>query len=512
MPVRLEVKRQPRGQALVLAAVSMLILALMIALSFNLSHALHEKMRLQQHSDALAYSMGIVEARSFNYFAASNRAIAASLVAMNTLHADMAAASVTPEMMGAAQDNFYVIAGEEFALCPPWHFPHCVHGVQAIRIASKFGKAKRTYARKVKAVDPAFERAVSALDLMVDAIHASQSAVLVQTAQALRSGTGAGLDRLKQVNAPEASDLAGAVGILNAGALNCAIDGSPLPCVRPGAPADTSRASHGELLTAVANASRPDWPANRGTASIPYYLDPGFLQDLMHGIQGSGISLPFNHRGTAKTIQGMSQSELHGGQSSGDTGATSGADEHGWLLSQFKDGAFVWSYGAEVYSNKGGGRHSPSSVHSGRHRFEGTYAQSLAACLGMGNCFIKFRSDPDPAHDYGQPPVYSYVTQKLRAGDVKKAPWQLNDQASLTFTGPDGEDGTLHLAAGDGAAVSKALVYFHRIGSWRDPPNFFEPYWRVKLHPFTQTEIAAVLTAAGNTDAAQLSAVPTVVF
>jgi hypothetical protein len=226
----------------------MLILALMIALSFSLSHALHEKMRLQQHSDALAYSMGIVEARAFNYFASSNRAIAASLVAMNSLHADMAAASVEPAMLGRAQTNFYWIAAEEFAQCPPYKFQHCVHGFQAIKVASKFGKAKRKYEKKVKNVDKTFEQTVRALDAMVDTIHASQDAVLLETGNALRTGSSAGLSKLKEVNAPDATALPGAIGLLNMAGLACAVDGSPVPCARQGAPDDTSLQVHGALM------------------------------------------------------------------------------------------------------------------------------------------------------------------------------------------------------------------------------------------------------------------------
>jgi len=502
-----------RGQALVLAALSMLLLALMIALSFNLSHALHEKMRLQQHSDALAYSMGVVEARAFNYFASSNRAIAASLVAMNTLHADMAAASVTVAMMKAAQDNFYVIAGEETLICIAERNPtHCVHAAQAIEKAGKFGQAARKYARKVKGVEGSFRLSVQSLDAMIDVIHASQLDVLKDAVEVVRAGTADSLSKLKQSNAPEATDVASAVGALNMNALNCAIDGSPLPCIGGSGPGNTSKEVHGELMTSIANASRPDWPAHRGSfASIPLYLDPRFLNDLMHKIQGKGVSTPIGHKGTAKTVESKSQGQLHAGQSASDTGKVSGADEHGELLSQYRDGVSVWAYKAEIYSDKNGGKHTPTDGHSGQHKFQGVNS-SGAPCLGSGNCFMKFRADSSKDHDFGQPAVYSVLKMKLRAGDVKKAPWELNDGAKVSITGPDGEEGTLHLAAEEGSSLSKALVYFHRIGAWKDPPNFFEPYWRVKLHPFTQTEVVKVLTLSGQSDAAILANAPGLSF
>ncbi len=66
-------KRQPRtrvGQVIVLGAVTVLITVLMMMLSFSLTQAIHEKIRLQSHSDAMARTRWpTVEARAMNYFA-----------------------------------------------------------------------------------------------------------------------------------------------------------------------------------------------------------------------------------------------------------------------------------------------------------------------------------------------------------------------------------------------------------------------------------------------------------
>src|SRR5688500_12000722 len=113
---------------------------------------------------------------------------------------------------------------------------------------------------------------------------------------------------------------------------------------------------------------------------------------------------------------------------------------------------------------------------------------------------MQYRHNPDADEDFGQPKVYSYVTQQLRQGTVDRAPWQLNEDAELSWDDGDGEDGKLTLAPGDGAGLSKALVYYHRLGDWQEQPNMFAPYWRAKLHPFNQQEMALVLAAAGNSD------------
>ena len=156
-----------------------------------------------------------VEARAFNYFASSNRAIAASLVAMNTLHADMAAASVTVAMLKAGQKNLDVIGGEEILICIAERNPtHCVHAAQAFQKASKFGQAARKYARKVKGVEGPFRLSVQSLDAMIDVIHASQLDVLKDAVEVVRAGTADSLSKLKKSNAPEATDVASAVAFL----------------------------------------------------------------------------------------------------------------------------------------------------------------------------------------------------------------------------------------------------------------------------------------------------------
>ncbi|MCY1081012.1 hypothetical protein [Archangium lansingense] len=500
----------PRGQALVLAALSLLLLGLMVALSFGISHSLRNKTRLQQHSDAMAYSMAVVEARSLNYFAVSNRAIAASFVAMNSLHAYMAASTVTSSMLTQGKDNFVAIAVIELVLCLPCPWTgsackHCKDAAEAYKISKKFDKKRKEFDKEIKNVDQRFDQAVRALDMMIDSIHMSQQTVFTQTANLLRSGTANDMGKIKQANAKEASTLSSAVGGLNATEFSCVIDG--MPCVGSGKPGNSARTARAKVMTEVANATRPEWPATRGKNPI-LYLHPQFMKDLMNGIQGSGISVVTGHEGTAKTINNASTGEVEGGQTSNNEGKVVGADEHGRLTSTWRHGIWTGRYEASIFSGKNANGHNPSSAHtSGKHdKFEGVYSKDLMACAAGGNCFMKFRADPDPSHDFGQPHVYSYVTMKMRTGDVKKAPWELNSNSEVKFTHGKNGTGKISMAPDQGAAISNALVYYHRLGDWQEQPNMFNPFWRAKLHPFTSTQASAVLSAAGNTDAAQIAA------
>ncbi|WNG40255.1 hypothetical protein F0U60_46025 [Archangium minus] len=500
----------PRGQALVLAALSLLLLGLMVALSFSVSHALRGKTRLQQHSDAMAYSMAVVEARSLNYFAVSNRAIAASFVAMNSLHAYMAAGTVTSAMLDQGKTNFEWITAQEALLCLPcpWKSSackHCKHAVKAYKISKKFNNKRKEYDKEIKSVEKSFDNAVQALDAMIDIIHMSQQTVFAQTSSLLSNGTANQMSLIKEINAKEASNVSSAVGGLNVAEFSCAIDG--MPCSVSGKPGNTARTARAKVMTEVANATRPEWPATRGRG-VAEYLHPDFLEDLMHGIQGSGESLVTGHDGTAKTVQSASTSAVEQGQVSNNEGKVSGADEHGRLSSTWEDGFWTGRYEASIFSGKDSNGHSPGSAHSGgkHNKFEGVYSKDLMACAAGGNCFMKFRADPDNTRDFGQPHVYSYVTMKMRKGDWKnETPWELNSQSELKFT--HGQMGTaqIKMAPDEGAAISNALVYYHRLGDWQEQPNMFNPFWRAKLHPFTGNQAATVLSAAGNTDAAQLA-------
>ena len=58
----------------------------------------------------------------------------------------------------------------------------------------------------------------------------------------------------------------------------------------------------------------------------------------------------------------------------------------------------------------------------------------------------------------------------------------------------------------DAYSMSKALVYYHHPGNWREPPNFWNPFWRVKLHPFTKQEVFQIEALAEQSLAAAVFA------
>ncbi|AKQ68903.1 hypothetical protein A176_005815 [Myxococcus hansupus] len=517
LPIRLLTlksrRRAQRGQAIILGSLSFLVLALMVTLSFNLGHALRQKMGLQQHSDALAYSMAVLEARALNYYAVSNRAIAASYVAMNSVHAYMAAASVTGQMMRASQKNFNDIATIEAALCASCKtcFIHCIHALEARQIAGKFSRAGRDYDQKVRGLESNFNSAVRGLDVMVDNLHASQRTLHTRTRQAVQDGRNSGLDQLTRFSAPDASNLSDAVGGLNANEFDCAVDG--MEC--RGSVASSSTEARAKVMTEIANATRSGWPASRKhkkgfgiSVQRPNYLHSQFFREL-RDIPNRGTYLVTSHQGTAKTVDDEGSIDSPG-QRDQNPGRASAAQEEGTIFHQWRHGVGTNDYTSRVWSDCNGGGHDPNGAHSGSHTFQGVNANSFASCARTGNCFMKFRANPSSARDWGQPRVYSSLTRPLRMGDPSRAPWELNASAQIRIGHGEQGEASLSLAAQEGTVVSKALVYYHRFGpnGWREAPTLFSPYWRAKLHPISSEEAAEVLDAAGNSDGARLARVP----
>ncbi|AGC42154.1 hypothetical protein MYSTI_00805 [Myxococcus stipitatus DSM 14675] len=77
-------RRDERGQALVIGAVAMLVLAVTVMASVSIGHGVYEKIKLQDAADAQAYSLAVKEARAYNFLAYTNRAMVVHYSAMLT--------------------------------------------------------------------------------------------------------------------------------------------------------------------------------------------------------------------------------------------------------------------------------------------------------------------------------------------------------------------------------------------------------------------------------------------
>jgi hypothetical protein len=113
---------------------------------------------------------------------------------------------------------------------------------------------------------------------------------------------------------------------------------------------------------------------------------------------------------------------------------------------------------------------------------------------GMWPAFIDYNTQllVDPNDNYGQPKMYAMM-QRDYAVRNSNLPWE--QRFGLSFT--SGSNTGLDLR---GRAVSTSLAtgvaYYHRGMHWREPPNFFNPFWRATLSP-PDDDVGDRLDAAG---------------
>ncbi len=96
---------------MLLAVVGLLILAIGMYTSYNLSRTVYEKIQLQNAADATAYSLATIEARTFNFIAFANRAQIANYVQMLEAQSLLSSATFV-EGLTAWGGDFALSAGD----------------------------------------------------------------------------------------------------------------------------------------------------------------------------------------------------------------------------------------------------------------------------------------------------------------------------------------------------------------------------------------------------------------
>lgn len=502
-----------RGQVMVLGCVALIVLALMLMASFNLTNAVHEKIRIQSHADAQAYSLATVEARAFNTTAYYNRAIAAALVAQMSLHSWMSIATHDVAMLSSGAMIMIAIAGIEIALgCYPYNVSHCPCVIQALISAFKFFRAAKKWADTLKGLENQFDKGVKGLKEMVDSLHKGQVNALKRTKLELSMGTV--LMALKSKNAAN-SNYAMALTPLNTTSFTCALEGTDMDnCGNDNGRAKSSLKDRSIIIQNTANATRQLF--NRMGVMSSMISHKNFAGPMNPDVPKDALTDgKWMHYFATRARVGDDTS------TSSDKGAQSknvGAGAYGMgvaMVIGFKHVPIMaMPFNGEIFSGTPN-KHSGllwMSGHQGTHdKFKGVMQQEPC---NNESCFVNFNASADKDKDFGQPTVYGGVTQSLRvyqskSGDFQeKAPWELNDQGEVSIKMVDGKPAKIKLVPrGNGIAVAKAKVYFHQMGNWKIAPNFFDPFWRAKLHFFSRDELKKVVGLTGDaTGVALLSA------
>ncbi len=500
--MRTRIVLKTRGQTIVLGVLTLLVLAVMMMLTFTVNNVVHEKIRLQSTSDAAAYSSAIVQARAFNSMVYSNRAIAAAVVAQMTVHAWMSTASATTATLFSGAIAFIMIALMELAesFCPIVCFCaiHCAHMIEAFVVMAKYFQKWSDYNDKVKGVEDKFNKAVGSIKEMVDDIHKSQKEVLKNADSAIGSIPGT----LKNINAPRV-DEEDKFTSANKKTFACALEGSDLECDGPEERSASSTSDRSTVMQNAANAMRPFY--DQLITPMDQHDDfkmsgSDFLKDIQNN---EGDPIMNAKIGNAY----VGDSTMMFGDNKTDPAKSVGASVITMFFTKWHDGVGVMALPVWVFSDEGGGAHFPSWAHQGDHdKYKGM--QNEDVCGDDKNCFINFRAVNDKDKDFGQPTSYasarySTLAEKMSGGGRDRNAWLLNDKGEVELDMGSGKARVQLIPRKAGYAISKAKTYFHQPGNWQAPPNFFDPFWRAKLHPFMSREEARnAAQTAGDSDGA----------
>ncbi len=492
---------------------ALLIMAATVMISFNIGNAVHEKIRLQSASDSLAFSLGVLEARTLNSVAHLNRSIASVIAAEMSLHVYATIVEHLAEQLERSADAFRSIAGMESdkgydGTSNPCDEPiHCVHSATALRIAEEYDREAQRVRSAGGQAGGKWRDAVGSLQAMTDQLSADQTALVRWTMRELDGSGGADslFAKLKEHNAPHSTNDRNLGAKASRGAFACAFEGNGADGRGYGdgcrylfhpdkqKPIPARYQDRDAIMANVVYGARPNLARGYGTMAgrPPHLADRQYTNgpnahvirnpNRQMAIQGSGLWLYVPDRNRTRAFLEEAGGEIVG---TGEVGAE--------LLGQL---TIQWGHPDQII---GGweGVVGPTRLSSGRGGPSGYYGTS---CEDQHACFVNFNLTNEKGLAYNQPSVYGGMQQplKLMGRANTQRPWELNESGQATITLGGSSWNLVMAPQGEAYAVSKAKVYFHQLGDWSVPPNSFDPFWRAKLHPFAKKELEKAFESMG---------------
>lgn len=498
--------------------VALVILAIGMYTSYNLSRTVYEKIALQNAADAAAYSLATQSARSFNFIAFTNRTLIAKQVELLELHAEISQTTYSVGFVGYLGDVAKTYAGvlstvpgaeaAAFAMDSIGDSFEQLHEFRAGELDLKL-RALET----ALVAEPAFSNLYTA---MAAGLVASTTARLLEGAPdiAAENDTRAELHPIS--NAFNAYNVFAYLDAFEPGALQ--------------KDEDSQRA-----FAEVVNASR--FAAGSRQRKIvwrdgvmdelvePFDAISALLEeDDANNVRGIGDQLSeltsgfagLEYQGTSKLLTRTGDfAELSDTGSSADdrsylargdvmaskdvrAGFTSllalvRAAEDGWAsLQSTADGYRYCRYEKpEGYGRGGLARIFPLLSEPSVAGFECTSdAGYNLRWRGIARYF-RFKSKSDVAwagaRPGNQPDVWVFLTKTPENLELGNRPFKFDltrGDERVSFDPQIGADGLLGTDVLAGVnAMSRAQVYYHRPGAWQEPPNFFNPFWGARLAP-----------------------------
>jgi len=477
-----------RGQAMVVFALTLLLLTFMVLLTISFGMRVRERMELQTLADAAAYSNAVASARTFNVIAVMNRTEWSLLVAQSATQAYISWTSAYWGAINQLKGPGYAqvqLQLSNIAICP-------LPAQPAARAKAAEWKAK------LDAEDATIRGKWDGPD-----IAASSSVRGLNSAEAAMHG----------------ADFKGNYDKLEAHIKNQALAGKVVALAQPlspwtlEAPASAASRNMKEIAPDCKNGVACDpmpgsaGAGNSGDNSImhQYEIYMGSRGDgFTTGRSGGAVMITNKLRQVLQGTQGVPLYTGRGASSRGDQfqGPVHGQQANPGAAHSDDDGSVSWAgvFGscpvALIPINVRTHVRANLMANPDVHRWSGgtcpnqsDVSHSLIGDIAGGNwpIVIDYNTDQasNPQNVHGQPKLFAVIQRDYTSrNDGKPEPYQLNVPIKFASKTNRFDNRGINVAGqpmNKSTAVATGLAYYHRGGDWAEPPNFMNPFWRATL-------------------------------
>ncbi len=539
-------RKGERGQAIVLLAATSLIVAATLLTTFSIGKAIHERVAVQQAADASAYSLAVEEARAFNYYAYSNRAIVSHYVAIMAIYGHMSyalawkryleqAKSVWCDQITAELAVYLTACIAEDISCWGCMTSVCTCLGQDIdevqnnpcqnldnelqdvnnTLNNDYIKNLRSVADSEMGVIQSIANDQKVMDTAVAATVSVPSQfsdkIAKQFGPKFKAELGAGLSNLNGVTPVGGNKTA-------AGYCDAVAGFSPL-CSAQGANVTRTQifASNADRYQPPTEGISGDFTRDRGVDMTSAFQQRLFMLVMQNDLPYYVITV--SGHGMSRMVKqssagvGDPSGDLHQTNETNESGYRVAAHDHGdvtgmdwapgfqcgWYELPFAAGsAHVATYAYSTPPKNPRGTQSAYSAGSnettGQPDLGGwVYPKDYKTC-GILKPQVNFRIATANQKQllYNQPRTFAVISETFDKSSW--GPFGLKLDKAIQMFDP-GTKSTLDNIVNNAAirgresiyGVASGLAYYHRPGLWKEPPNFYNPYWRAKLHPFNPT-------------------------
>ncbi len=569
-----------RGQSMVLLAATAALVAFTLLTTLTIGRAVRERIQIQQAADAAAYSEAVQEARVFNFYAYTNRAVIAHYVVMMSIYGHMSYLAYYESILNATYSGWACDSGgwlpiltEMAAELACWCDPFCLFnpgwcagGAECLaqeaeqipnecdtlnqtiqQVDQKLGKNQGTNAGFMGTLNGWAKRHHDdwAKDAIIDGMQEGVDANMIKALQSQEMTKQIAQQFDSSYDAPKLASLmtldgvngdSHAAGYCGRGGVGT---GAPGPVTSDACKLADPGHNQGESpLTSsqqqAANASRygpsmggvlGDWLRNRSDGMLSM-IEAKLMAPSIMGNE-ERITLITDGQGASREVATSSNPVSYiqkgdysqGGCSgsycgSGGGGSTAVAGEDHGDEPVFGDLVCVTDgligFGLPQLNIQTWAVSNPTgngTVHynDGTEQSVDQIGGKVGAASGLGLKSINFNPGNDSGMSqtddenmlFNQPRTWAILTKAFNAPSrtgttsADQGPSSMNQ--SFTFFG-DAVHYNNGITTSSGGAdysagrenlwgIAQGLAYYHRPGDWKEPPNFYNPYWRAKLLP-----------------------------